>query len=277
MRTGKFFPLCFLLLCIQPPAFTHRLNLFAWNEGDERVCAESWFSKISVARHVPFTVQDANGEIVLQGTADESGRFCFPRPVKGALLLVVNAGEGHRGEFTLSAPSSAAVSPPIDSGLASSVAPAPTGDGIMPSGPETHPESASPQNIPQEAQSVDVSALDEAEQAPPQEKEDLRALIREEIRRTPPHNPAEDAAFQETLRALIREETQRALPPMLAYTVERKLQEREDGPHARDIVAGLALIAGLAALFGVWKTGRKQPEVPPPSEERPRERGARAS
>jgi len=90
------------LFALPDAALAHRVYLFAWEEGD-RVCSEAYFSKTAKIADAEITVSDADGKVALRGRSDQEGRFCFARPNAGQLLLAVYAGQGHRGEFRLSA------------------------------------------------------------------------------------------------------------------------------------------------------------------------------
>jgi len=90
------------LLASADAASAHRVNLFAWEEAG-RVCSRSSFSKSVRIADARLVVRDADGRELLQGRSDHEGIFCFARPGAAELILVVDAGQGHRGEFRLSA------------------------------------------------------------------------------------------------------------------------------------------------------------------------------
>jgi len=90
------------LLALPDAAFAHRVQLFAWDE-DGRVCSWSSYSKNARIVDAEVQVRNADGKEVLRGRSDSDGLFCFARPHAGELLLSVDAGQGHRGEFRLSA------------------------------------------------------------------------------------------------------------------------------------------------------------------------------
>ncbi len=96
------------LLFFAPEARAHRVYLFAWEEGAQ-VCSESYFSKNAKIQDAPVEVLDAEGKILASGRTDAKGLFCFPRPGDAALSIVVDAGQGHRGEYSLPAKSSASL------------------------------------------------------------------------------------------------------------------------------------------------------------------------
>ena len=99
--------LCAAWALLAPPdaARAHRAYLFAWDE-DGRICSQSYYSKTARIADAELTVRDADGKELLRGRSDSDGRFCFPRPIAGELVLSVNAGQGHLGEFSLSAKTS---------------------------------------------------------------------------------------------------------------------------------------------------------------------------
>lgn len=81
-------------------ADAHRVNLFAWVEGDT-VYVESKFSggkKVSAGKII---VTDPQGTELLTGTTNENGEFSFKVPQKTDLKIALLAGTGHRAEWTI--------------------------------------------------------------------------------------------------------------------------------------------------------------------------------
>ncbi len=96
-----FLVVCLLWFRIEP-ADAHRVNLFAWVEGDT-VYVES---KFSGGRHVnkgKISVTDSQGTELLSCATDEKGEFSFKVPKKTELKIVLLAGTGHRAEWTIPA------------------------------------------------------------------------------------------------------------------------------------------------------------------------------
>jgi nickel transport protein len=89
-------------------ANAHKLRIFAWPEGDI-IYGETAFSGDRKPKNAEITIQDAASHTILLTTrTDEQGKFNFTVPQKAVvehldLLLVVNAGEGHRGEWPMEA------------------------------------------------------------------------------------------------------------------------------------------------------------------------------
>jgi nickel transport protein len=92
---------CLMVFPIES-ANAHRVNLFAWVEGDT-VYVESKFSGGKRVNSGKIIVLDAEGTELLNGTTSENGEFSFKVPKKTELKIVLEAGEGHRAEWTLAA------------------------------------------------------------------------------------------------------------------------------------------------------------------------------
>jgi len=94
--------LLFLVLFIfySSNAFAHKVNLFAFAEGDT-VFVEGYFVDGKKAKNSEVTVTDKSGKEVQRGTTDAEGQFTFKNPGVGELHIAVDAGMGHRAEFQL--------------------------------------------------------------------------------------------------------------------------------------------------------------------------------
>ena len=80
----------------------HRVNLFAWVEGDT-VYVEGKFSGGKRVHAGKITVSDPEGTELLSGITDENGKFSFKVPQKTELNIVLVAGTGHRAQWTIPA------------------------------------------------------------------------------------------------------------------------------------------------------------------------------
>lgn len=80
----------------------HRVNLFAWVEGDT-VYVESKFSSSKRVNKGKIIVTDSAGTQLLTGTTNKNGEFSFKVPKKTELKIVLVAGTGHRAEWTIPA------------------------------------------------------------------------------------------------------------------------------------------------------------------------------
>jgi nickel transport protein len=103
----KMMPVAFLTALAAglagPPAEAHSVFIFAWADGD-RICTDSYFSKKNPVRGGAVRMFNTQGRELQKGLTDENGMYCFGPPDELAdLVFVIEAGEGHRGEFRLTA------------------------------------------------------------------------------------------------------------------------------------------------------------------------------
>ena len=138
---GKSMGICclmvlFLLLSLWPSsALAHRVNVFAWVDGDT-VHTESSFGGKKPVMGGEIVVYNADKKELVKGTTDDEGRFSFKVPEKSELTVVLNATMGHRAEWTISADELGAV-PEKETSQEPKVQ---TGDKeAVQSGPETKP------------------------------------------------------------------------------------------------------------------------------------------
>ncbi len=82
------------------PAYAHRVTVFAWAEGETIYCTAK-FSGGRAARESLVEVYDSQKKLLLQGKSDNNGAFSFPVPKIDDLLIVVEAGAGHRGSWQI--------------------------------------------------------------------------------------------------------------------------------------------------------------------------------
>ncbi len=99
---SKIAPSIVLLFIAAAPALAHRATVFAWVEGDT-VHTESKFSGGKYAKNAPIEVFDDQGLKLLEGRTNQKGEFSFTPPRQCALKIVLNAGMGHKGSWTISA------------------------------------------------------------------------------------------------------------------------------------------------------------------------------
>lgn len=93
---------CLFTLCLLWPglAMAHRVNIFAWVEGDT-VHTESKFSGGKRVNGGEVLVYDLKGNELLSGKTNAQGEFSFKIPKKTAMKIVLLAGMGHRGDWTV--------------------------------------------------------------------------------------------------------------------------------------------------------------------------------
>ena len=89
-----------LLVAVAPAARAHKVNVFAYAEGDS-VYTESYFTDGKKCRSATITVYTSSGTQVLEGKTDDEGMLAFPIPRREELKIVLNASMGHRAEYVL--------------------------------------------------------------------------------------------------------------------------------------------------------------------------------
>ena len=89
-----------LLVLSYSLALAHNVTVFAWVEGDT-VHVESKFSGGRRPVAAPVEVYDTRGNLLLKGATDEKGEFSFKVPKKTEMKVVLLAGMGHKGEWTI--------------------------------------------------------------------------------------------------------------------------------------------------------------------------------
>ncbi|MCC7203410.1 MAG: hypothetical protein IT393_12215 [Nitrospirae bacterium] len=83
-------------------AYAHKVQMFAYAEGDQ-VFVEGYFADGKKAMGCKVTVFDSSGTELLNGITNDSGQFNFKAPKKSDLRIVLDAGMGHKTEYTLPA------------------------------------------------------------------------------------------------------------------------------------------------------------------------------
>ena len=103
VKVAAFF-FCFLvsMLTLLPDCFSHAVFLSAHVEGD-MIFVEGGFNDGTYCKNAKITVFDADGNKLLEGKTNEAGTFSFAPPQKIALKVVLDAGMGHRDEYTIPA------------------------------------------------------------------------------------------------------------------------------------------------------------------------------
>ena len=81
--------------------YAHRVNLFAWVEGDT-VFVECKYPDGTRVHEGVIRVFDSAGKELLTGKTNEKGEFSFKTPKQDDLKIVLEAGMGHRAEWPLS-------------------------------------------------------------------------------------------------------------------------------------------------------------------------------
>jgi len=100
-RKSGFVFFLFCLLLFTPYASAHKVNIFAYAEGDT-VYTESYFSDGRKVTGGAIEVYDTQKNKLLDGRTDENGQFNFKIPKKDDLKIVLVASMGHKNSYILS-------------------------------------------------------------------------------------------------------------------------------------------------------------------------------
>jgi nickel transport protein len=95
MRT--FILLMFFLVFFTKMGLTHKINTFAYREGDQ-IIGEAYFADGSPCIKCKVEVYSDKGVKILDMATDEKGKFSFNTKEKGSIRIKVIAGEGHLAE-----------------------------------------------------------------------------------------------------------------------------------------------------------------------------------
>lgn len=218
-RTLLLAAICLLLAA--SPAFAHRVNIFAFVDGDA-VQVECSFSRSQKVRFGEVTASDAvTGEVVFSGKTDDKGimRFSPPQSLLRSghdMLLSLNAGEGHKNTWSVSAKELAALTPGIG--------PESGGAGAAPAALAPATGGASAANSPGEAHNAGMQAGGAGFGAGvPVDLRELEALVG------------------------------RVMDAKLVPVKEALGEMRSQGPGMKDIIGGLGWIFGLLGIAAYMK------------------------
>ncbi len=89
------------LLLSAGPLWAHRLDAAYTLLPDGRIEIESWFETGDTPPEARVQVYHQGDKLLTEGTLDAAGKYVF-KPERGELLrVVINAGAGHRKEFSI--------------------------------------------------------------------------------------------------------------------------------------------------------------------------------
>jgi nickel transport protein len=216
------------------PALAHRVNMFAYVEGDE-VVVECSYSRSERVRFGDVEVTNAaTGALLLTGKTDEKGTFRFPVPpaaraAKADLKIVLRAGEGHQTGGVIKADEYLSAAP------AATVQPAPAAAPAMSENAPVLP-AAKPSDAP-----TGVSPT--AQMAAP-----LQAAP------TTPQAGVGVGMDPAALEALVERAVEKKIAPLRAMLVG----EKEKGPGLTEIIGGIGWLVGLAGVAAFVDSRQKR-------------------
>jgi nickel transport protein len=142
LRVQSFFVVWAVVLVVSfflpGDAGAHRVNIFAWVEGDT-VLVECKYPDGREVYEGVIRVLDSAGKELLNGKTNTKGEFSFKAPKQDDLTIVLEAGMGHRADWPLSKQD---LAPAGESAVPS--APAPKTEAPSPAAKESAPGAASP-------------------------------------------------------------------------------------------------------------------------------------
>ena len=100
MVLAMVFALTLVFMALAPLALAHKVNVFAWVEGDT-VHVEGYFAGNKKAQDSLVEVFDSTGKKLLDGRTDQQGEFAFKIPKITDLKIVLTASMGHRNDFVI--------------------------------------------------------------------------------------------------------------------------------------------------------------------------------
>lgn len=83
-------------------AYAHKVQMFTYVEGDT-VFVEGYFADGKKAMKSDVVVYDKSGTELIRGKTNDAGQFNFKIPKETDLRIIVDAGMGHKTEYTLPA------------------------------------------------------------------------------------------------------------------------------------------------------------------------------
>lgn len=219
-----------LLLCFSDISLAHRVNAFAYVDGDS-IRVECSFSQSRKVMHGKLVIKDLEtGAALLEGITDKAGVFRF-RPDAAFLAtghglnILLFAGEGHRAEWRVSPEELASLSQNGPKNMAQDMAQDGTQNGAKDAVPARRPAPV-PATGP---------ASDPAATASPMGSAAVASTV--------------DAAELEVIVG-------RVLDAKLAPVKQALARQQDSGPDLRDIVGGLGWILGLLGLGAYMKYRR---------------------
>lgn len=223
-----------LILTWAGPALGHRVNVFAYVEGDA-VVVECGYSRSERVRFGEIEVADAaTGAVYLTGKTDEKGTFRFPVPpaaraAKADLRILLRAGEGHQNGGVITAGEYLTASATVPA----QPVPMPAMSATAPGTP-----AAKPAPVPTDGPLLTGKTVAAAPAVPAAPQTGPRVSL----------DPA-------ALEALVEGAVEKKIAPLRAMLVA----DQEKGPGLTEIIGGIGWLVGLAGLAAFCGSRRGRP------------------
>lgn len=214
------------LLTLSFSAAAHRVNLFAWSEGNA-VQVESKFSDSTPVKGGKLTVTDtATGKVLATGKTADNGTWRFTLPAgyhsEKGVTVAIAAGEGHAATWEMT---------PSD--LPKTVTAAPT-------------PKAAPAKVPAKTEAkAPVKAAAPAAKPTPQQVENATVLV-------------EPGLTKDEITLIAQSAVEEKVAPL-----RQKIAELSNpNPSAKDVIGGLGWIFGIAGAAALgYKKGKEKGEA----------------
>jgi nickel transport protein len=220
----------------------HRVNLFAWVEGNTVFVECKWPDGKRVTEGT-IRVLDAAGAELLTGKTDEQGNFSFKIPKQEDLKIVLEAGMGHRAEWTVRKEDLAAAAK-------ESKAPA--------TSPGQPPKSEPPPTMVKEVAPGAQRRLEPA--AAEKTVTKAPAPVSREVPKPEPVSAGSGGAApsSQPLAADIEQTLERTLDKKLSPILRMLAESRDQGPKVSDVLGGIGYIIGLVGIAAYFKGKAKK-------------------
>ncbi|HVO83051.1 MAG TPA: hypothetical protein VMU60_01370 [Syntrophobacteria bacterium] len=238
----------------------HRVNLFAWVEGNTVFVECKWPDGKRVNEGT-IRVLDAGGAELLTGKTDQEGNFSFKIPKQEDLKIVLEAGMGHRAEWTVRKEDLAAA--------ATTESKAPTTSPGQPPKSEPPPTTVKevvPRPQPQLQPGAAEKTVTKAPGAPSAQPQVKPAVAGKTVAKAPvpvsreaskpepaPAVSVDAPSGSQPLAADIEQTLERALDKKLSPMLRMLAESRDQGPKLSDVLGGIGYIIGLVGIAAYFK------------------------
>ncbi|MGL1931204.1 MAG: hypothetical protein OCC45_05535 [Desulfotalea sp.] len=113
-KVQKVLTTCLLLiLTMGSTAQAHRMNVFAYEKGEEIICEATWAGGKKLASGISVSVKQDNN-LIANGKTDKQGIFIFPSPdMAKDIFITADSGDGHLAKWLMPAENISSKTQPI--------------------------------------------------------------------------------------------------------------------------------------------------------------------
>jgi len=203
-------------------AFGHRVNVYAWVEGN-RIYTEGYSSDGKPLKNANIKVYNSDKKLLLEGKTSNDGEFSFEVEEPQDLLIVLDLGDGHRAEYKVSKADFSGLGSTESDGFESDI----TGNELSGKGSSDREKSFTPIE-------GEKSGYTESSRA---QNEKLMAST---------------YGNEERLREIIRDELGKELKGV--YQILGRIEQKRTS--VSDVLGGIGYIVGLFGLYMAFKKNK---------------------